>query len=207
VSELRRVPSASRKTHVFHFLYWHHPYTRCENISIFFVALQLSSQKNYSYVEKNERGRLPPYPATPKLRLGKEYWIRPTCQTEIMHTRARNSAIYNSFPLQMVVNCQLHAVVVLATYTPLPNRRSWTEGRVGLRAGLDVVSKTFLFLTGNQFCRQITLKFQPIMYNQTCSNRPAVYPPSPATDRITITVPLIPISRQRWRQMYVCEEA
>jgi hypothetical protein len=108
----------------------------------------------------------------------------------------------------MVVNCQLHAVIVLSTYPfpPPSNPRSWTEGRVGLRAGLDVVSKKFILLTGNQFCRQITLKFQPTLYNQTCTNRPAVYPWSPATYRITITVLLITFSRQRWRQMYVREQ-
>ena len=89
------------------------------------------------------------------------------------------------------------------TRTP-PNRRSWTEGKVGFRARLEIVSMKFLFLMGNQFFHQITLKFQP---KQTCSNRPAVHPPSPATDRITITVPLISFSRQRWRKMYLCEQA
>ena len=48
------------------------------------------------------------------------------------------------------------------------NSLNISTATVGLRAGLDVVSKKFPPLTVNQFFRQITLKFK--------LNRPAVYP-------------------------------
>jgi len=79
--------------------------------------------------------------------------------------------------------------------TPQPPPMDRRQGRSQSRAGRSFEEVP---LTGNQFFRQITPKFQP--------NRPAVYPRGLATDRITITVPLITSSRQPWKQMHVCEQ-